>query len=222
MTGRPLIISDCDEVLLHMVVPFRQWLDEAHDIHFEFTGGFVDALRHKGSGDIVDRQAVWPLLEGFFETEMHRQLPIAGAAQGMARLAERADILILTNIGDTFEAARQEQVRAVGIDYRVIGNRGGKGEPLAKLIADYDPSIAVFIDDLGDQHSSVAAYAPHCWRLQLVGEPELAPIIPASPHAHARIDQWADAVEWIETLLDCGVPPPTDRASLDRPADASA
>ena len=32
---RPLIITDCDEVLLHMVVPFRQWLDEAHDVHFD-------------------------------------------------------------------------------------------------------------------------------------------------------------------------------------------
>ena len=26
--GRPLIISDCDEVLLHMVAPFRDWLGE--------------------------------------------------------------------------------------------------------------------------------------------------------------------------------------------------
>ena len=29
---RPLLITDCDEVLLHMVAPFGQWLDEAHDI----------------------------------------------------------------------------------------------------------------------------------------------------------------------------------------------
>mgnify|MGYP006381478883 CR=1 FL=1 len=29
---RPLVISDCDEVLLHMVGPFGEWLEEAHGI----------------------------------------------------------------------------------------------------------------------------------------------------------------------------------------------
>ena len=44
--SRPLIITDCDEVLLHMVVPFRDWLDEVHEVHFDLTNhGFVDALR---------------------------------------------------------------------------------------------------------------------------------------------------------------------------------
>ncbi|MFM2410423.1 MAG: hypothetical protein RL481_1251, partial [Pseudomonadota bacterium] len=33
--NRPLLVSDCDEVLLHMVVPFRDWLDEVHHIHFD-------------------------------------------------------------------------------------------------------------------------------------------------------------------------------------------
>ena len=46
--SRPLIITDCDEVLLHMVVPFRQWLDETHDVHFDMHDrSFAEALRHK-------------------------------------------------------------------------------------------------------------------------------------------------------------------------------
>ena len=32
--SRPLLITDCDEVLLHMVSHFADWLDEAHDIDF--------------------------------------------------------------------------------------------------------------------------------------------------------------------------------------------
>ncbi|MEA3040839.1 MAG: hypothetical protein QOC65_328, partial [Sphingomonadales bacterium] len=28
--SRPLLITDCDEVLLHMLVHFGEWLDEAH------------------------------------------------------------------------------------------------------------------------------------------------------------------------------------------------
>ena len=75
VTGsRPLLISDCDEVLLHMIVPFRDWLDEAHHIHFDLVhGDWGEALRHKHDGTIVERGQVWELLNGFFDTEMHRQ-----------------------------------------------------------------------------------------------------------------------------------------------------
>ena len=74
MSQRPLLISDCDEVLLHMVVPFQQWLDSEKHIHFDLeSGDFVDALRHKHDGTVVAREDVWPLLQGFFDTEMHRQ-----------------------------------------------------------------------------------------------------------------------------------------------------
>ena len=36
--ARPLIISDCDEVLLHMIVPFGQWLDETQPVSFKLIG----------------------------------------------------------------------------------------------------------------------------------------------------------------------------------------
>ena len=36
--SKPLIITDCDEVLLHMVAPFRDWLGEAHGIDFSMEG----------------------------------------------------------------------------------------------------------------------------------------------------------------------------------------
>ena len=108
---RPLLISDCDEVLLHMVVPFRDWLDEVHGIHFELThGDWGEALRHKQDGTLVERGTVWTLLNGFFETEMHRQQPIDGALLAMARLAQIADIVILTNLQDHHNEARAEQL----------------------------------------------------------------------------------------------------------------
>ena len=44
MIGRPLLITDCDEVLLHMVAHFQDWLGEAHAIDFAFeTGDFAGA-----------------------------------------------------------------------------------------------------------------------------------------------------------------------------------
>lgn len=98
--SRPLIITDCDEVLLHMVVPFRHWLDETHDVHFDMREqGFAEALRHKDSGIPLERELVWELLIAFFDTEMARQTPISGAVEALHRLAQIADIEVLTNIG---------------------------------------------------------------------------------------------------------------------------
>ena len=62
--GRPLLITDCDEVLLHMVAHFDAWLDEAHNIDFAFESGtFGGAMTDKASGEIIAEERVWPLLD---------------------------------------------------------------------------------------------------------------------------------------------------------------
>jgi hypothetical protein len=202
---RPLIITDCDEVLLHMVVPFGQWLDETHDVHFDMRErGFAEALRHKDSGAPVERALVWELLLGFFETEMHRQTPIAGAVEALHRLSEIADIVVLTNITERHQQARAAQLAAHGLHLPVHWNQGGKGRPLADILAAHGARTALFIDDLAEHHHSVATHAPGVWRLHLVGEPAIAADVPPAPFAHARIDDWAGAERWIRARLAQG------------------
>lgn len=206
---RPLLISDCDEVLLHMVVPFRDWLDEVHGIHFELThGDWGEALRHKQDGTLVERGTVWTLLNGFFETEMHRQKPIDGALSAMARLAQIADIVILTNLQDHHNEARAEQLSAVGINAPVYTNQGGKGAKLQSIVAYYNPAVTVFVDDLGHNHESVGEFMPGVWRLHFVGEPILWPRVTTSAAAHARIDTWDAAEAWITEKLLSGAHAP--------------
>lgn len=204
--SRPLLISDCDEVLLHMVVPFAAWLDEDHHIHFDLdSGNFLNALRHKNSGELVAGEKIWPLLKGFFETEMHRQNPIDGAIESLHALAEHADIVVLTNLTDDAREGRKRQLQAVGIDVPVFTNQGGKGEAMRRILDDYQPSVAVFVDDLAHQHESVAESAPEIFRLHMIGEPRVAINMPASKHAHARIDDWQSARRWILDRFE-GVP----------------
>jgi hypothetical protein len=205
--NRPLIITDCDEVLLHMVVPFRAWLDEMHDVHFDMHGQeFTDALRHKSSGVLVERELIWTLLVEFFDTAMDRQMPISGALEALARLSEIADIEVLTNIGEAQHQGRIAQLRKLGVDHRVHWNQGGKGPPLAAIVADRQPSVAFFIDDLGIHHQSVAEHAPDVWRLHMIGEPEIAAKVPHTDVAHARIDDWPSAEQWIRDRIAEGRP----------------
>jgi len=200
--SRPLLITDCDEVLLHMVTHFGAWLGEAHDIDFLADGGdFSRAMTRRSDGSVLERIEMWPLLGGFFDTEMHRQTLVPHARAMLAAIAAYADVVILTNLEDHRQAHRAEQLRAFGMDYRIVTNQGGKGTPVKALLAEFAPSAAVFVDDLAHHHESVAQEAPDVWRLHMISEPSLAPRVPAAPAAHARIDDWIAAEAWIKGKL---------------------
>ncbi|HKR24125.1 MAG TPA: HAD family hydrolase [Allosphingosinicella sp.] len=194
---RPLLISDCDDVILQFAPHFAEWAAEAHGLHFDLDNpGFAGALRDS-AGQPVPAERIWPLLDLFFDKEMHRQHIVPGAFAALAAIAEAADIVILTNIGDQYRANRIAQLEAFDIRHRVLCNRGGKGRPVAELVAEMRPAAAVFVDDLAHHHQSVAKHAPGVWRLQMIAEPRLAAITPKAPDAHARIDRWGEAQSWI-------------------------
>lgn len=207
--SRPLLITDCDEVLLHMIVPFRDWLNEAHDVHFCLdTQDFISALRRKTTGAVLERGEVWTMLRAFFANEMHRQYPIEGAIEALERLSELADVVVLTNIAEQEHEKRIDQLRALGLSHPIHWNQGGKGEPTRRIIDEYRPSTVLFIDDLSQHHQSVAEHASQAWRLHMVGEPLIANRVAIAPHAHARIDRWIEAESWIRERLASGSSPP--------------
>jgi hypothetical protein len=194
---RPLLITDCDEVLLHMVRHFGVWLRERHDISFSPDGGDFSNAMTRPDGSPVPREEMWALLDGFFPDEMHRQTLVPGAAEALAAIGAVADIVVLTNLGDHCRDHRITQLAEHGIRHRVETNQGGKGSPVAKLLEEYRPSVAVFVDDLAHHHESVAKHAPEVFRLHMIAEPNMAPHVPKAEAAHIRIDDWAGAGDWI-------------------------
>ena len=196
--SRPLLISDCDEVLLHMVGHFAEWLDEEHRIHFDLdSGSFDNAFTRVPAGDPVDGAEVWSLLDIFFREQMHRQTLVPGAVEALGRIGEVADIVILTNLGDEAHGWRVDQLARHGIRHEVVCNRGGKGVPVREIVERKGTERAVFVDDLAVHHASVAKHAPHVWRLHMIAEPRVARAVPPAEHAHARIDDWSAATDWV-------------------------
>lgn len=208
--SRPLVITDCDEVLLHMIAPFRDWLGETQGVNFALAGhDFARSMTYAATGEGVPTAEMWQLLTRFFDTEMSRQYPIAGALEAMHRLGEVADVVVLTNLGDQHRDARTEQLAGHGLGVKVYTNQGPKGPALARIVAEYAPSQAVYIDDLAQHIGSAAELVPHVHRLHLCGEPLLAPHIPcalAAGHAHARIDTWDQALPWLLERIYQDVP----------------
>lgn len=199
--NRPLVVTDCDEVLLHMVAHFRDYLGEEHGVDFSLDGGsFARAMRYRASGKVLPDEEMWRLLNLFFDGEMHRQKPIEGAVEAMARLAEHADVVVLTNLLDHRAEVRAAQLSGHGIDARVFTNQGPKGPALKKIIDEFRPSRVAFIDDIAAHHQSAGDAVPHAVRLHFCGEPLMAPHIDCAHragHAHARIDRWDEALPWL-------------------------
>ena len=203
--NRPLVITDCDEVLLRMVAHFRDWLGEEREIDFAFQSDFGEALTRRQDGAVVEQKDIWRLLNAFFDSEMDRQDPVAGAVEAYGELSEKADVVVLTNLLDHRREDRTRQLARHGIDAKVYTNQGPKGEAIRRIVEEYEPSRAVFIDDLSQHHSSAREFAPDTLRLHLCGEPGLAPHISCGAKAgdaHARIDTWGEALPWILERLE--------------------
>lgn len=204
--ARPLLITDCDEVLLHMLRHFGEWLASDHAIDFvPDYDDFSKAMRYRDTGAVVERERMWPLLDAFFEGEMHRQTLAPGVIEALERIGTVADIVVLTNLGDQFHPHRVEQLATHGIRHEVICNSGGKGPAVRRIIDERQPSQAVFVDDITTHHASVAEHVPEVWRLHMIADPEIARLVSAAPQAHARIDHWDEATGWVLDRL-AGLP----------------
>jgi hypothetical protein len=201
--NRPILITDCDEVLLHMVRHFSDWLGEEHGVLFRpEEGDMAGGLKLASTGEKLPSERVWELLWGFFGSEMHRQTVVPGAVEALGTIGEKADIVILTNLGEEARNGRIEQLARFGIHHEVVCNRGGKGEPLRSIVERHRATRSVFVDDLAVHHASVAKHSPETQRLHMVAEPGLAAATATAEHAHARIDDWAVATPWILERLD--------------------
>ncbi|OYY64167.1 HAD family hydrolase [Sphingomonas sp. 28-62-11] len=203
---KPLLITDCDEVLLHMARHFGTWLGEAHDIDFNLAHHDMATSMSRRDGTPLAREEMWTYLSGFFPAEMNRQTLVPHARESIEALAAIANIVVLTNVQDHCRPARIAQLESFGITHRVVTNQGGKGTRVAELVAEHGDPVTVFVDDLAVHLQSCADHAPQVHRLHMVSEPQLAPNVVPAPAAHARIDDWREAKDWIAARFAAGVP----------------
>jgi hypothetical protein len=77
---------------------------------------------------------------------------------------------------------------------------------LQRILDEYQPNRAIFIDDLPQHHQSAReTFGKDITTLHLVGEPLVAPHIACAHragHADARIDDWASALPWLMEQLE--------------------
>lgn len=196
----PLVICDADEVLVQFLAGLerfflrrnRKLVLKSYAIH----GNVHDTI----TGETVTHDEVTYLIREFFAHETDRLDPVPGAAESLAALSKRAQIVILSNLPDTAREMRRSHLAKHGMDYPVIAGKGPKGVIVKEMIANVSAPV-VFIDDLPPHLTSVAQETPHVHRLHFVADRRLARLIDPARDAHQRIDEWPPAQAWIETVI---------------------
>ena len=188
---RPLLICDCDEVLLHMVRHFGVWLRERHDIAFAHeTGSFAaDDLRRWHARSSTSASGACSTSS--FPPRWSARRLVPGAAEALAAIAETADIVILTNLGDHCRDHRIDAARA-----RTASTTASRPIAAARAIRSrgWSPNMAIRSRCSSTTSPCITnrspSTRPQVHRLHLVAEPAWRRNVPPAPFAHARIDDW--------------------------------
>ncbi len=198
---RPLIISDCDEVILLFIGGLERFLGEQ---------GYrldLDSFRIHGNvkvaatGEAADNDTVSALLQAFYERSNHDLAPVPGVVQALAALGEQADIVVLTNVSEEAKPKRVDNLAAAGLTYPVIANHGLKGAAVAALAARAGRPV-FFLDDIPHNIGSVRAAMPECICIHFIADPRLARLLPQAPGSDYRAEDWADIRRFIAARLD--------------------
>lgn len=198
---RPLIICDADGVLVEFARPLERFL-HSRDLLLDFRSFALGGnIRRRACGTPLAPREIAPLIVEFLEAEIDRPDLLEGVGQAIEALRRRAGIVVLTNVPHHLRERREAAFIRLGLDLPVFSNQGGKG-PFVGLISARHRGPVLFIDDLPTQHSSVAEFAPDVYRIHLVAEPKLAPLVGAADHSHHRSDRWPDCVVHIATHLE--------------------
>ncbi len=198
---RPLIICDADEVLVHFVGPLAAFLEENGCRLVLESFRLFGNIRHMETGAPLGKAPALALLDRFFAERVAECPPVEGAAAALEELSARAEIVVLTNVPIHARAARAAALAGQGMAYPLIANAGAKG-PAVTALSGKRKAPVIFIDDIPQNHASVAEHAAGTYRIHFVADPRLRDLIGPAEHCHARIDEWPAAKDHILAHLE--------------------
>ncbi len=198
--GRPLVITDADEVILRFV--------EGLDGFLKAQGLYLDLSTYRLHGNVKRISDDTPILDvevtallDDFRRDLDSLELVEGAAEAINGIMARADVVVLTNISPEQAHARLRNLATHGLSLPLVSNTGLKG-PAVRALAARAGRPAFFIDDIPQHLGSAAEHAPDVLRIHLVGDARLKALMPPAPHAHVRADDWREVSDFIARHLD--------------------
>lgn len=200
-TGRPLVICDVDEVIVHFTRDFETyigqrglWLDTSS---FALTGN----IKSRATGVPASEETVGRLISDFFEDRTRHLEPIDGAIDALLHIGETADVVLLTNLPHTSGDHRRENLAGHGLTYPVVTNSGPKGPAISDLVRRSKQQAAVFIDDSPAFISSAYDHAPDVHLIHFLHDERFARHIEPLDFVSLRASSWTEVKPHIFALI---------------------
>ena len=198
--GRPLLICDVDEVVVHFLKGLEAYLDERglwlDPASFALNGN----IRYKAGNAPLPGSELGRLLMDFFAARTRHLAAIDGAVDALATLAEHADIVMLTNLPDDFRADRIANLAGHGIAFPVVTNEGPKG-PAVSAIAAGRRAPVVFIDDNHGYLTSAREHEPDVHLVHFLQDPRFGRHVEHFDYMSLRTDNWKEAEAHVMGLI---------------------
>ena len=199
-TGRPLVICDVDEVIVHFTRDFEDyiglhglWLDTSS---FALNGN----IRYRETNAAAPEPLVSELIGTFFETRTRHMQEIDGAVSSLLDIGERADVVLLTNLPHTAGDHRRENLKSHGLPYPVVTNSGPKG-PAIRNLWQRGGRPVVFIDDSPSYIASAHEFAPEVNLIHFLHDDRFSRHIDPLDYVSLRTGNWDEARAYVMRLI---------------------
>ena len=199
-TGRPLLICDVDEVVVHFLKGLEAYLDERglwlDPASFALNGN----IRYKAGNAPLPGHELGRLLMDFFAARTRHLAAVDGAAEALTALSEHADIVMLTNLPDDFRADRIANLAGHGIAFPVVTNEGPKGPAVSAIAAERRAPV-VFIDDNHGYLASARDHSPDVHLVHFLQDHRFGRHVGHFDYMSLRTDNWKEAETHVMGLI---------------------
>jgi hypothetical protein len=196
LSQRPLVVCDVDDVVLHFLAPFQEFLKQAgHELiprSFRLTGNIVSvdtqvALEHDEVRDLIAR---------FFDLQENHQVPFDHVVDILKELSDEADIVFLTAMPPLYREQRRRLLDRLGLEYPLVASEEPKG-PILRKLHGTRALPCVFIDDMVHNLQSVREHVPECLIVHMMPDSPLHLLAPKAANGVPRAVDWPHADELI-------------------------
>ena len=199
-TGRPLVICDVDEVIVHFTRDFEDYIG-VHGLWLDTSSFALNGnIRHRETNIPTPEEQVAELIGTFFEQRTRHMQEIDGAVESLLAFGAKADVVLLTNLPHTAGDHRRENLKSHGLPYPVVTNSGPKG-PAIRNLTDRGGKPVVFIDDSPSYIASAHEYAPEVQLVHFLHDDRFARHIEPLEYVTLRTASWAEIRAFVMKLI---------------------
>lgn len=198
--SRPLLVVDVDEVVLDFVDPFIRFLNSrGFDLRtdsFRLHGNVVGLEDRR----TLDAEAVSSLMGAFFDVHGDWQTPAAGAAEALAALAGKVEIVLLSAISHRHRPIRRGLLDRLSLPYPLVSTEAAKG-PAVRTMRGAAARPVGFIDDVPRNLQSVADSVPDAALFHMMSHAGFRAVLPPLPESTVTLRDWPEAGPRIAAAL---------------------